>query len=700
MKIGLRVAVLALTLLFGQRITCAQTAYPMLMAVKPGAVQAGTSSEHEVESRYSMFGAYRVLVTGAGVTADVVTPMELDKEGKEPNLTKITVRFTATADALPGVRDFRLVGPTGASTLGQIVVVNDPVVAEEGAIDTPETAQSITLPATVCGTIEKAKDLDYFAFNLAEPKTLTFHCRAMRLQDKMHDLQQHVDPILTIKSAATGSTVAAADNTYAADPFLSATLEAGDYLLEVRDVRYQGNRYWNYVIEVNDRPYVSHVYPVGVAQGQPAEVAPIGVQLPEGALVSFTPDQPAVGPHDVRLPMGESLTNPVPVVVSELPLVTEAPAENNTFETAQAVTIPAGISGRIESKADLDCFRFDAKQGDRISVEVVARRYWSGLDSVIRILNAEGKSLTENDDMQLWGKRNYQDSQIENWTVPADGTYCIQIRDNHLRGGDEFVYFLRVEAAEPYFQLAMDTDKTWLTPGNSAALFVRAVRKNGFEGEIALSVDGLPEGVTAHTGRILAGKGQDGCIIFEAAPDAQLTASNITVTGTATHPVDENTTLELQTVAQSFQETYMPGGGRNHWPVEMHTVAIGKPADIRSLKLSTNEVTLKPGESVKIEVEIERAEGFDKNVTLDMLYQHLNAVYANTLPQGVTIDGKNSKTLLTGSETKGAITLSAAADAPPVEKQQCCVMANISLNFVMKATTSSGPVFVTVAASE
>jgi hypothetical protein len=73
-------------------------------------------------------------------------------------------------------------------------------------------------------------------------------------------------------------------------------------------------------------------------------------------------------------------------------------------------------------------------------------------------------------------------------------------------------------------------------------------------------------------------------------------------------------------------------------------------------------------------------------------------VFGNTLPEGVTIDPKNSKTLLTGQETKGHITLTAAGNAPPVDGQQCSVMANISINFVMKATYSSRPLVVTVAA--
>ena len=134
---------LSLPLLLLGATARAQTSYPMLMSLKPSAAQVGQASEHELESRYSMFGAYQVLITGDGVTGEIVTPMELDAEGNAPNLQKINVRFTVTADAQPGVRDYRLIGPTGASTLGQLVVVQDAVVSEEADNDLPEQALPI-----------------------------------------------------------------------------------------------------------------------------------------------------------------------------------------------------------------------------------------------------------------------------------------------------------------------------------------------------------------------------------------------------------------------------------------------------------------------------------------------------------------------------------------------------------------------------
>lgn len=128
----------------------AETAFPMLMSLKPVAVQVGQSSEVTVNSRYSMYGAYQVLVSGTGVTAEVVlSPVKPEDLAKKPTLEKLTVRFTVAVDAQPGVRDVRIATPQGVSTVAQLVVVCDPVIAEAAKNDTPDKAQQVSLPAAV-----------------------------------------------------------------------------------------------------------------------------------------------------------------------------------------------------------------------------------------------------------------------------------------------------------------------------------------------------------------------------------------------------------------------------------------------------------------------------------------------------------------------------------------------------------------------
>lgn len=689
---------IALSMVFAGSLdpVAAQTSYPMLMSIEPVAVQAGQASEVEVNSRYSMHGSTTVFVSGEGVTTEVITDMTVPPDKDPPNLQKIKLRVTAAADAQLGVRDLRLLTPRGTSTLGQLVIVRDPVVYETAKNNTSAEAQEVTLPATICGRIERAEDVDFFRFTGQAGTKLVFHVRCMRLQDRIHDLQKHADPLIALRNAS-GTTIAVVDNHFAADPLMSVELpQDGEYFLKVRDVRYQGNTYWQYAIEVHDRPFVQTLFPLGVAAGQTATVQPAGVNLPTDQTATVTAPS-GVGTHVVELPLqiGEQSTNPVPVVVSDLPLVTEASDENNTAETGMPVSVPCGISGRIGSEADIDCFRFTAQKGERFSFEVLAREYQSELDSNLRILNADGKRLTENDDIRRF-RRTFADSTIENWAAPADGEYVIEIRDLHLRGGDTFPYFIQVTRAEPTFDLYLDTDKTQVFPGSCGVVFVNVVRKNGFQDTIQLAAENVPTGMIAHCGRILPGR-DSGCIVFQAHETAEPEMANIRITGTATTGDDEQ---KITRVAAPYQETYQPGGGRGQWPVNWHTVAVGVTADVPRVSLSTYDISLKPGESKRIEVTLERADGFEKNVQLDLQFRHLNSTYADPLPKGVSIDSKNSQTLLTAGATKGHITLTCAADATLVEKQQAVVMANVSLNFVMKATYASEPLFVTVAPKE
>src|SRR5207244_7069066 len=115
--------------------------------------------------------------SGTGVAGEVDPPPAPKAAEKppatKPQVTKLKVRFKTAADALPGMRDVRLVTPQGASTLGQIVVVRDPIVVEAPNNNTMKTAQAITLPAAVCGALEAQEDVDFFKFRVAAGQALT-----------------------------------------------------------------------------------------------------------------------------------------------------------------------------------------------------------------------------------------------------------------------------------------------------------------------------------------------------------------------------------------------------------------------------------------------------------------------------------------------------------------------------------------------
>jgi len=685
----------------------AVTSYPMVMSIRPVAIQVGTTAELTVRSRYSMDGFYRVLVSGTGVTGEVTESRSKPEPPPKPSTKKkaksktqrttvenLAIRFHVDKDALPGVRDFRVAGAQGVSTAGQLVVVQDPVVTESGDNDTPEKAQKITVPAVVCGSIEKSEDRDYFKFHVEAGRSLVFRVRGMTLEDRIHDLQLHLDPIITLRSS-TGATIAVCDNDISGDPLLCHRFErAGDYTLEIRDVRYKGDRDWVYCVEISDRPFLRTAFPLAVAPGQHVTLRPIGFQIPEKSAIDWiVPTTWDAGIHDAQLPLAGRLTNTVALVATHLPIVMEPAGEHSSSKNAPPVSIPVAINGRIEKEAEADRYSFPAKKGELLTFDVFARRAGSPLDSAMRILDAKGRVLTEGDDQNDFG-RSTADATIENWRAPADGTYTVEIRDLLQRGDADFVYVLTIAKPEPEFEVFIDTDKTELAPGTSGVLFVNCIRKNGFDGEIALAVEGLPEGVKEVCDRIPPGH-RDGCIILTAAAGAKPEVANIRVIGTGRQKLANGRTAELHASGRPLQETYLPGGGRGHWSVESHAVAVSEPSDLRGVKLDKQSISLKPGASARVDVTIERAPDFTENVTLSPRFEPLGRIYGDTLPKGVEVDAKRSKTLLTGKETHGFITFRATPTAEPMSDRPVAVMANVSINFVMKATYSSEPLFVT-----
>ena len=68
----MRTALAGLVTLLVSSLAVAQNSFPMVTHVTPAAVQRGTTSEVTVDCRTStLYGSYKVLVGGSGVTAEV-----------------------------------------------------------------------------------------------------------------------------------------------------------------------------------------------------------------------------------------------------------------------------------------------------------------------------------------------------------------------------------------------------------------------------------------------------------------------------------------------------------------------------------------------------------------------------------------------------------------------------------------------------
>jgi hypothetical protein len=673
----------------------AQTSFPMITHTIPVAVQRGTVSEIVVHGRMDFQGAYQVLFQGSGITAEVLA----ETPAKKIAVSQVKLKVTVAPDAALGVRDFRIATRLGVSSIGQLVIVDAPVVAEAAKNDTPAEAQALKLPCVVAGRLEKTEDVDYYKVHAEAGQTLTFEVYCARLQDRIHDLQKHAKPMLVLYDA-DGRELASNDHFYFADPLLSYTApKSGFYTLQVRESTYDGDPRWVYALLATNRPYVSHVYPMAGNPGRMMEVEPISPLAPalspgrrglkEGGRASLRPPaEPGV--HQVQLDLDGIKTNPVAFIVSSLPQFLEQ-EPNDTEATANRITVPCGINGRFDHQRDLDHFVFAARKGKAIRFEVHARRFGTVLCSaahaVLEVRDLKGTVLAAND--QTHG----QEASLV-FTPPTDGDYVLRVRDLNSQGGSTFIYYVEADWDRPDFALRCDPDKAMIGPGSSTAWYVHVARSGGFSGPVKVQVKGLPPGVTCSPLTIPPRMTQ-GLVVLTAAPEAKPAAANVVISGAATIKGPAGKEEVLIRRATPNEEIYLPGGGRGLFDVGLQTVAVTDPSDIERVEVSPRQVVLRPGGEAKIEVIVHRGKQYTKSVSLDMVLQHLGRVYGDPLPPGVMVVAGKSKTLL-GPGSRGHIVLQAAPTAAPIENVPVSVLAHVSINFVVKISYSSPPILLSV----
>jgi hypothetical protein len=670
-----------------------QTSYPMITYTTPVAVQRGKTTEVTVHGSMDFSGIYKVLFDQPGIRAEilpgVVTPVAKGRSAMKASNAAVKIRMSVAADANLGVREFRLASSVGLSSTGQLLVVDDPVIQEKGVNNTPDHANLITVPCVVCGRIETPEDVDCYRFRAEKGKSYAFEVVCARLEDKIHDLQKHADPLLRLLDAQ-GRELALDDDCYFSDPVLTFTPSVtGQYYLEIRDSKYDGDARWVYAILATDRPYVAGVYPIAGNPGQELEVEPVSIAGSRRHPVPMrAPKMP--GLQEVQLKVDGVSTNPVPFIVSPLPQVVEI-EPNDEPGQATRIPIPCGINGRIDKPRDVDHYRFTATKSKPIRFEVRARRLGSvlrsTLDSVLDVLTDKGKVLASNDD--TYGK----DAALV-FMPPADGDYILRIRDLNHKGSHRAVYFIEADFARPDFTLRCDPDKAMIGPGSSTSWYVQVTRVNGFIGPIRVEVEGLPKGVAA-SDLMIAPSMTQGVLVLTAGATAPREAVNVRVVGRVIGSPSVGGELSVPHVATPNEEIYFPGGGRGIIAVNEQSVAVTEPSDIQKVEVSPQKIDLEPGKEVRLNIKLKRRADFDKPVSLDVLMRHLGGVFGNPLPPGVSVVDKKSKTLL-GKGSDGYVTLMAKADAAPIENVPISVQAYVSINFVVKMGYSSPPVLLSI----
>ena len=266
--------------------------------------------------------------------------------------------------------------PAGASAPITFVVDRYPVSSDAAAIDSARRGRLIQLPTTVAGTLDRAGQADYFRFQAKAGQEIGVQALTATVGSKL-------DPVLELADA-DGRVLAESVN-----GLLAYTCPAdGTYAIGIHDRDYRGGADQFYRLHVGDVPVVTGVVPMGVQRGTEAAVSLVGVHLPVRTATVKVPADAAVGSR-IAVPLppgGEQPLGTASVVAGEFP-------ETTVTNGQGTVATPGTANGVIARAGETHAVRFTAKKGQRLLVEVNARRAGSPLDPVVDVFDAAGKPV-------------------------------------------------------------------------------------------------------------------------------------------------------------------------------------------------------------------------------------------------------------------------------------------------------------------
>ena len=631
----------------------AQTTGPAIFFIYPAGGQLGKTVEATVAGQ-QLKGATAAWVSGKGLSARMAPeekpdPKATPKPGPpqpppRPWISSnirpseaVRISITIAPDAELGEHDLRLVTPAGVSSRVRFVIDE---VAETVAVQrNSEKADAIqvpSLPAIINGQVfttttgQGGPDRGYWRLPVKAGQTLVCQCQAQSILPYSYwAVPGWLDACLTLSDTAGKRLGFVDDFRFKPDPVLFHKVDKdGEYLLEVRDILYRGSQDFIYRVRLGAWPYVTHVYPLGGRRNSTVKIELHGVNLPNNSMdLALGADSPPLRYLSVK--QDGMTSNLVPFAVDDLPEAQES-EPNDSIAQANRVTVPVVINGRIQRSGDEDYFIFKAEAGQKLLMEVDARRLDSPLDSVLTLLDAAGKKLAENDDpppamatpnpanlnqpfTDLVSQVDPRDALVTHvadsrlvYTFAKAGDYVLCIRDAQEKGGEEYAYRLKIVPALPDYVLRVNTDTARLVQGDSVAMSVTVLRKNDFQGEISLAVQDLPPGLSAGEA-VIAAKQQEATLTITAAANAAPGLYLPAVVGTAT--ADKQTlvrkAIPVESVVQAF---YI-----KHWVPTKGCVLEVKEGAIYALSWNNppaKVLEIKQGGSEKVVVKaVRRAEG-------------------------------------------------------------------------------------------
>ncbi len=493
---------------------------PHLLTVLPMGGQVGAQVEVSITGE-NIEDVTALLFSSPAITAKPV----IDADGKAVE-NKFLV--TIAADSSVGVHDARVLSRLGVSSARAFSVGTLPEATRSKPNNAVETALAMPMNS-ICNAVMTKRAVDFYSFEGVKGKRVAVECAAMGIDSKL-------TPVLIIADAQ-GRDLLVNRTTGILDFSPPAN---GTYLVKVHGLTFQGGP--------------EHFY--RLALQEPSGNDPAPRQAATATVSSFS-----WPPAGLAATAKADETEP-----------------NNHPGQAQKIALPCDIAGSFFPAGDVDTYEFSGKKGEVWWIEVASERLGHATDPFVLVqrVTQSGDKEAVTDVAELYDIANpmkvtsngysYDGPPYEAGSpdvlgkaeIKEDGLYRLQVRD--LFGGTRTdasnVYRLIVRQAAPDFSLVAWAVHMTLRNGDRAALSkpialragtttafeVVVVRRDGFDGEIELDMEGLPPGVTSSGLKIPKGK-QVGMMIISAAENAKRAFSIAKMFGraqinggTVTHP--------------------------------------------------------------------------------------------------------------------------------------------------------------------
>lgn len=516
---------------------------PEVIHMFPLGGQPGSSVEIEILGR-NLEGA-RALWAGTDAIRGRVVRVEPGsarmKEGrkvKDIPGQRVVAALKIDPGAERGPHALRLVSAKGVSNEMIFWVVPMPTLQETVEVHgTAKEAQAIAVPSALSGRIAEEGQADFYRFEARPDQELAFEV-VEGVQRLWGDLRRA--PGFTLELSGPGESwfdserrvKLGATNTAVFHKFISA------YKPRLIHRFAKGG---SYTLEVKGEPGASYQLQIGAPADFPPLVRARGLDKlaanrwrERGFTRRLEPDrlsrlQARSGGSDRQATLavlekqlrdlmglsgeerssGTSAAAPAAIVPEQEP--------NDITGQALPIAIPSIIEGTIDLPADLDHFRFELKEARDLAFEIeTPERHYPYFNPRIEVFDQAGRELVNNiykrqASQNMWFWKTAESKMV--FSFPESGSYLIRVRDvTRRKGGAGFRYRLLVRPQVPHvgevevaevlnilgremLDWMIELDRVNLYPGEAKKVSVIVSREEGFAGDLAVSVDNLPEGV-------------------------------------------------------------------------------------------------------------------------------------------------------------------------------------------------------------